>query len=91
MLTPKLLAGTADSLIVATWDGMVETFQIGSEMVSTNVLLNCKSWGVHFGEATGSSGDFFFLATGGDIPATRERYHLEPSVMPVDIYHASLH
>lgn len=90
MLTPKLLAGTADSLIVATWDGLVETFQV-ARTNTTRVLLDCKASGVHFGEATGSSTDFFFLAAERDLDKIRRRYHVDPSVLPVDIFHAHLH
>jgi hypothetical protein len=89
LLTPKLLAGTDHTLILATWDGLVEMINFSrSQSDNTQVLLDCKSSGVHFGEATGRKDAFLFLATPADIANERARYHLAGDVLPADIYYA---
>lgn len=87
--TPKLLAGTAHSLVRATWDGIIETIDL--DMPKTNnadMLLDCRKGGVHFGEPTGRKEGIFFLAAKSDIAGERRKYGLGTDVFPFDIYYA---
>jgi hypothetical protein len=88
-LTFKLLAGTGHKLILGTYDGLVEMIDIGRpKSDNTQILLDCKSSGSHFAEATGREDAFFFLATRADIATERAQYHLAPDVFLTEIYYA---
>jgi hypothetical protein len=89
-LTPKLFGGTEHTLVVAAWDGIIETIDPGlSRSDNTQVLADCRMSHVHFGEAAGSAAGVYFL--GGDLEIARDRlkYHLAEDVIPTDVYYLS--
>jgi hypothetical protein len=90
MLTPKLFVGTAHTLVVATWDGLVETIDLGRpKSDATRPLLDCKASGAHFGEAAGGASGIYFLGAEADMSGAKRKYNLANDVFPSDIYYLS--
>lgn len=94
MLTPKLWGGTAHTLVVATWDGLVETIELDRDpgrprAEATKTLLDCKASGAHFGEAAGSASGVYFLGAEADLAGAKRKYDLGKDVFPSDIYYLS--
>ena len=88
--TPKLMPGTAHTLLLASWDGTVESIDLDKPAASNAAkLLDCSAGGAHFGEvAGGTGGTVLFQAVKPDIAAERAKYGLSTNVLPVDIYYA---
>lgn len=85
----NLLAWTDHTIVEATWDGVVYTNDLGKPKgESTEVLLDCKASGMHFGEGSGRREALFFLGVKPDIAGERAKYGLSNSVLPGDIYFA---
>ena len=88
MLTPKLLGGTEHTLVVAAWDGIIETIDpTRPRSDNTQVLADCRTSGVHFGEAAGSTAGIYFLGGEPDIAGERRKHYLANDVFPLDIYY----
>jgi hypothetical protein len=72
---------------MANWDGTVQFVDLDRPMNdNSNLVLDCRASGVHFGEGSGKDDRIFFQAVKPDIPAERQRYNLSRNVLPIDIY-----
>ncbi len=87
ILTPKLLFGTNHTLIAASRDGMVYSFDPDRPNADAKVLADCRRGGVHFSEAAGTANGVFFLVVKEPIDAERRKYGLANDVYPADIYY----
>lgn len=88
IMTPKLLAGTAHTLVIASRDGMVYTIDAdGPNSDNTEVLADCRKSGVHFSEAAGTGDGVFFLVVKNQIDAERRKYGIASDAYPDDIYY----
>jgi hypothetical protein len=87
--TPKLMAGTAHTLVLGNWDGTIEMIDMDKPKTSdATMMLDCSASGIHFGEATGRLQGVLFQSVPADIVGGRTKYRLSTSVLPVDIYYA---
>ena len=87
-ITPKLLAGTAHTLVVATWTGEIEEISLdGLSATNGKVTLDCSKSGMHFGEAAGGEKGIFFLGVDPDPDAVKRRIGMGDDVLPNDVYY----